>query len=312
VIRRRTLVALAPAWLAACAAPPQTAALRTRAGARPPAELDGTPFFPQTALHCGPAALATALGAAGRPADPEQLGDEVFLPGRGGTLQVEMLAGARRHGALPVRLPPRMDALLDEVDGGLPVVVLQNLGLAIAPRWHYAVLVGHDVARDELVLRSGTTRRATMGFTPFEYTWARGGHWAFVAAAPGRLPRTADEAQIADAALAFERVAAPGDALRVYEAASARWPGNLVLAMGLGNTRHAVGDAAGAARAFAQAARTHDSAAAWNNLARVQWDLDDRPAARDAALRAVARAQAAEPRWLDAARETARAVGAMP
>jgi hypothetical protein len=311
VIRRRTLAALAPAWLAACAAPPQTAALRQAStGPRRPVELHDTPFFPQTELHCGPAALATVLAAAGRPADLATLGEEIFLPGRGGTLQVEMLAGARRHAVLPVRVAPRLEALLDELDAGTPLVVLQNLGLSFMPRWHYAVLVGHDIARDELVLRSGTTKRATVGFTPFEHTWARGGHWAFVALPPGRLPASAEEAPVAEAAVAFERVARPADAVLVYEAASARWPANLVLALGLGNTRHAAGDPAGAAQAFAHAARQHDSAAAWNNLARVQWERGDRASALDAAAHAVRRAEQAEPRWLDAARDTARTVGA--
>jgi tetratricopeptide (TPR) repeat protein len=310
VIRRRTLVALAPAWLAACAAPPQTAALRSPGAGRRPVELDATPFFPQTELHCGPAALATVLAAAGRPADPEALGQQIFLPARGGTLQVEMLAGARRHAVLPVRVAPRLEALLDEVEAGNPVVVLQNLGLSFVPRWHYAVMVGHDVARDEVVLRSGTTRRAVVGFTPFEHTWARGGHWAFVAMPPGRLPAGAEEARVSEAALAFERVARPADAALVYASAHARWPANLVFAMGLGNASHAAGNVAAAAQAFAHAARQHDSAAAWNNLARVQWELGDRVAAADAAMRAVRRAEQAEPRWLDAARDTARTVGA--
>ena len=316
MIRRRTLAALAPAWLAACAAPPQTAALRSslhaRAGARAPVELDDTPFFPQTELQCGPAALATVLAAAGHPADPARLAEEVFLPARGGTLQAEMLAGARRHGALAVTLPQRLDALMAELDAGTPVVVLQNLGLSFAPRWHYAVLVGHDLAADTLVLRSGTTRRATMGFTPFEHTWARSGHWAFVALAPGRLPASADEASVTQALLAFERVASAEDAARGYGVASARWPDSLTLAMGLGNTRHAAGDMAGAAAAFEQAARRHDSAAAWNNLARVQWQQHNAAEARASADRAVRRARQAEPKWLDAALATAQAVGAVP
>jgi tetratricopeptide (TPR) repeat protein len=171
-------------------------------------------------------------------------------------------------------------------------------------------MVGHDVARDEVVLRSGITRRAVMGFTPFEHTWARGGHWAFVALRPGQLPASDDEARATDALLAFERVAAPRDAALGYQAASARWPDSLTLAMGLGNTRHAAGDIAGAAAAFDHAARRHDSAAAWNNLARVQWQQGRRDAARASAGRAVRRARDGEPKWLDAALATAQAVGA--
>jgi tetratricopeptide (TPR) repeat protein len=225
---------------------------------------------------------------------------------REGTLQVEMLAGARRNGALAVRLPGRLDALLAEVAAGTPAVVLLNLGLSWIPRWHYAVLVGHDLERDEVLLRSGTTRRLSIGFTPFESTWTRAGHWAFVALPPGRLPVSASEAEVADATVAFERVARPSDAARAYAAALDRWPGSLTLAMGLGNTRYASGDVAGAAQVFAQTAERHDSAAAWNNLARVRWQMGERDAARVAAQRALQRAREAEPRWLDAATATVR------
>jgi tetratricopeptide (TPR) repeat protein len=311
VIARRRLVLFGPALLAAgCASAPQSAALRAQRPGHVALrhELDTTPFFPQTDYQCGPAALATVLAAAGRPVSPEQLAEQVFLPARGGTLQVEMLAGARRNGVLAFRLPRRIDALLAETAAGTPAVVLLNLGLSLAPRWHYAVLIGHDLERDELVLRSGTTRRQPMQLTPFEQTWARGGHWAFVALAPGRLPASADEAEVAQATLAFERVAAAADAVRAYEAAAARWPHNLTLVMGLGNSRHAAGDVAGAAQAFALAAERHDSAAAWNNLARVRWQLGEREAARTAAQRALRRARDAEPRWLDAAQATLQAV----
>ena len=47
-----------------------------------------------------------------------------------------------------------------------------------------------------------------------------------------------------------------------------------------------------------------DEPAAWNNLAQSRKQLGDVRGARAAAERAVARAQAAEPRWLDAAQAT--------
>lgn len=260
------------------------------------------PFFPQTPYHCGPAALATVLVQAGFAASPESLADQVFLPAREGSLQLEMLAGARRAGALPVRLPGELGALLQEVAAGQPVVVLQNLGLSFVPRWHYAVLVGYSLEARQLVLRSGTTRREMLGFTTFEHTWARGGHWAFAALPPGRLPATAREAEAAEAALGFER-ANPSAAARgaVYDSLVARWPSNLVARIGQGNARAAQGDWAGAALSFEHAAERHDSAAAWHNLALARRQLGDAEGARVAAQRALARAEAGEPQWRAAA-----------
>jgi hypothetical protein len=78
--------------------------------------------------------------------------------------------------------------------------------------------------------------------------------------------------------------------------------------MGLGNTRHAAGDLRGAAAAFNHAARKHDSAAAWNNLAQTLHELGDAAGARAAAGRAVQRARAAEPAMLDTAAHTLQQV----
>jgi hypothetical protein len=312
--RRAWLLCAGTAGLSGCAVfaePPQSAALAASVplGLPPRRELRDAPFFPQTRYHCGPAALATVLAHAGMPATPEQLADAVFLPTREGALQVEMLAAARRFGAVAVPLPPQLVALLTEVAAGNAVIVLQNLGLAFAPRWHYAVVVGYDLATREVVMRSGTTQREPMGFVLFERTWARGGHWAFTAMPPGRLPVTAGEADALQAAIGFERVAPAQQALRAYDSVVARWPRNLLAALGQGNARAALGDLPGAASSFEHAAREHDSAAAWHNLAVMRWRSGDADAARVAATRALARAKAGEPQWIERAEILARDVG---
>lgn len=307
MLTRRALLAVGLAllsgFLSGCAV--QTAALQ----AAPPSglprsvELGATPFFPQTDHQCGPAALATALGAAGVSAVPATLAEQVFLPARGGSLQAEMLAGARRHGLVATVIPGRLEAVLREVAAGHVVVVLQNLGLGFAPRWHYAVVVGYDLDANEVLLRSGSTQRATMLLRTFEHTWARSGFWAFVALPPGTWPLTAQADAVVEAAIGFERSATPAQAMQTYGSALARWPHSLPLAIGLGNAAHASGDKRRAAEVFRTAAEQHDSGAAWVNLATVLLELGERDAARAAAQRAVndvawgARAR----EWLDQA-----------
>ncbi|MFT3666193.1 PA2778 family cysteine peptidase [Piscinibacter sp.] len=284
-----TLLAL----LGGCAAQTETLRRAAPPGLAPRAELAATPFFPQTAYHCGPAALATVLAPLAPEATPARLADEVFLPARSGTLQIEMIAGARRHGVVATRLPARLEALLREVQAGHPVVVFQNLGLSWYPLWHYAVLVGHDLAAGEVLLRSGTTERLALPMSTFEHTWVRAGSWAFVALPPGQWPATAEEKAVVEAALGFERSGAPAQAARVYRSALERFAGSLSLRIGLGNTLHAAGDKAGAAQAFEEAASRHpDSAAAWMNLASTQAELGRREAALQSARRAVAVADA--------------------
>jgi tetratricopeptide (TPR) repeat protein len=302
--------------LGSCAAwfpPPQSAALAATRPAGLPArvELDAVPFFAQTRYHCGPAALATVLVRAGFAVTPEALAEQVFLPSREGSLQIEMLAGARRAGAMAVLLPGELSALCRELAAGTPLVVLQNLTLAIAPTWHYAVAVGYDLDAPQLVLRSGTVRREVMALDLFERTWARAGHWAFAALQPGQLPVSAREDDAVAAALGFERaVAAPGERAKVHDSLVARWPDNLTALIGQGNARAGLNDWRAAAASFERAATRHDSAAAWHNLGLARWQLGERDAARTAAGRAVARAASAEPAWREAAQRLAEQTSA--
>jgi Peptidase_C39 like family len=134
-------------------------------------ELADTPFFPQTAFQCGPAALATALGAARVKVTPEELAPLVYLPGRKGSLQIEMQAAPRQYGRISYRIEPQLAAILAELDAGRPVLVLHNYGLPFWPRWHYAVVVGYDGPRDRVVLRSGKVRRQELSAANFMRAW---------------------------------------------------------------------------------------------------------------------------------------------
>jgi tetratricopeptide (TPR) repeat protein len=273
---------------AGCAAP-QLAALPSQLPATAPAriELAAVPFRPQEDYQCGPAALATTLAYSGVATSPEALVPEVYLPAREGSLQVEMVAAARRHGLAAYVLAPQLADLLQEVAAGTPVIVLQNLAFGFAPRWHYAVVVGYDLPRGEIILRSGTTRRLAMQLATFERTWARGEHWAMVTLPPERLPVTATEDRYVISVVALERVA-PGAARRAYQTALERWPDNLPARIGHGNAAYALRDLAGAEAAYREATRRHPGVAdAWNNLAQALLELRRRDEALAAARRAV-------------------------
>lgn len=233
------------------------------------AELSETPFFSDDSYYCGPSALATGLSAAGFPTRPEALVGQVFLPGRQGALQIEMLAGARRQGALATVIPDSTQALFAEIAAGHPVVVLQNLGLSWAPSWHYAVAVGYDADAGTVLLRSGPMKRQEMSLRTFMHTWNRSERWAFVVTQPDRLPATATEAEAVRSLVAFGRNAPAGASAQAYRTGLVRWPDQPTLAMGLGNVLYASGDKAGAEAAFRQVADKHQLPAAYNNLARV-------------------------------------------
>ncbi len=240
-----------------------------------------------------------ALAASGISVDAETLRAQVYVPQRQGSLQPEMLAAARRHGRLAVELPPRLNAVLDEVARGLPVIVLQNLSLPIAPIWHYAVVIGFDLERQDIVLHSGLTRAQRMPLTVFERTWARSGHWAMVAAAPDRLPATVAPDDLLAAAAALERVD-PAAARAAFTALTERAPQLANAWFGLGNAAFATKDLPAARAAFERSVQiAPDHADAWNNLAHVLLALERIEPARSAAQRAVAIGGPRLPRYRD-------------
>ena len=205
-------------------------------------ELTATPFHPQTEHQCGPAALATVLGAAGRNVDPTALATEVYLPGRQGSLQPELAAAVRARGLLAYEVGPSLSDLLAEVAAGRPALVLQQLGAGPWPNWHYAVVVGYDKARGKLLLRSGTDERQAMRASMFEATWDRAGNWGLVLLEPGTLPAHPDPVRYMSAAAALETAGNPGAARAGYAAAAGLWPEAPLPRLGLGNLAAAAGD----------------------------------------------------------------------
>lgn len=257
--------------LSSCVATPQSDRLLD--SRQPAAEtsilLDDVPFFPQERYQCGPAAIATVLRFSDVPdVSAESMVPRVYLPGRQGSLQVEMLAAARQSGRIPYVIPGRLEALLDEVRSGRPVLVFQNLGLSMLPQWHYAVVVGFDPETEELILRSGTERELRTGLRVFERTWARAGHWAMVVLQPGELPVEAEPLAYIEAVTAFAGAGNGQSAGPAYAAGARRWPRQPLVQLSHANHLHGDGRYEEAADVLVALLSHHpDLPDAHNNLA---------------------------------------------
>ena len=291
MIRRALPAAALLAGLAGCAASPPLAD-----GLAPQAprsiELSATPFFPQEEYQCGPAALATLLRASGVEIEPQALTPQVFIPGRLGSLQAELIGATRRHERLPYPLAPTADELIAELAEGRPVLVLQNLRASRWPKWHYAVLIGYDAKRNVALLRSGTEERLEMRWQRFAGTWHRGGRWAFTALGPGVIPLHADASRYVLAVAGLEAAGKLRAAAISYDAAIARWPEQQLAWLGRGNVAYAEGDLPAAADAYLRAILLDPpGAAARNNLAQVLADSHCVAESRRQAERAVALAE---------------------
>jgi tetratricopeptide (TPR) repeat protein len=236
-------------------------------------ELTRVPFFPQERYQCGPAALATVLAAADVSVTADELVPRVYLPGRRGSLQTEMIAATRQYDRVPYVLDSTLDAIAAEIAAGRPVLVLQNLGLRSLPRWHYAVVVGVDAPRHALILRSGQRERLRMSRGRFEATWNRGDRWGLVALRPGELPAAPDPDRVAAAGAALEAVGRSQTARATFAALTRRWPDHAIAWFGLGNAEYRLGARVEAERAWRRVlALDPGHAGALNNVAQVLVD----------------------------------------
>ncbi len=276
--------------LSGCAATPMT----TQIMASPPqglpasAELTDVPFFAQAQYLCGPAALATVLNTTGLKTEPNALAKSVYTPGREGTLQTEIITGTRRQGrlALPIR---NLSEMFVNVAQGRPALILQNLGLEIAPQWHYAVVVGYDLPNETVLLRSGTTLRKVMPMETFEHTWRRSGHWGVVVVGPdGPVPNNTTLAEWLQEANGIDRAGRPQDAFAAFDSAARHWPdasAPLVSAANILIKTNRLQDAKILLLAAQQ--REPENPVALNNLAHVLMQLGDLDEAERIALKAV-------------------------
>lgn len=230
-------------------------------------ELTTVGFFPQTGFQCGPAALATLLTHRGVDVNPDQLSDQVYLPKRYGSLQIELLAASRRYQTIPY-LVEDFDDLVLQVSEGNPVLVLQRVRNWWVPGWHYAVVVGFDSVQRQLILRSGTEKRRIVSQKHFANTWQKGNHWGFVVLPPGMLPASPDAVRYLNAVINAESQLTTNQAIEAYRVAVARWPENVAAWFGLGNMQYRDGRQDAAELSWQMVLqRQNNHAGAANNLA---------------------------------------------
>jgi len=251
------------------------------------AMVDEVPFFAQEELQCGPAALAMGLNWSGIDVQPSDLTPEVFTPDLKGSLQSALIGATRRHGRVAYAITGS-EALLAEVSAGNPVIVLVNLGLSWYPKWHYAVVIGFDREREEIILHSGPTANERLSSRVFLNIWQRGEYWGLLVLPPDRLPAGVREGDWLEAVAGMERAGQWQGAEAGYGAALKRWPKSFSAWMGLGNSRYSLHDLTGSAEAFRRATLLQpENGMPFNNLAHVLNLQGKRNEALVAAQRAV-------------------------
>lgn len=198
-------------------------------------ELTEVPFVPQMTDQCGPAALSMVLSYSGVRTNADDLRRQVHVPDHRGSLQLELVAASRQYGRIAYTLESQPNDLFALLEEGWPVIVLQNLGARWLPIWHYAVVIGYELSTDQIVLRSGATKRKLMRRDEFSKRWSASDYWALVVIAPSDIPGSVRATEFLQAVSANESLGQRHIAQAAYEVATHRWPNNLYGHLGLGN-----------------------------------------------------------------------------
>ena len=251
-------------------------------------EITDVNFNPQREYECGPASLATMLQWEGLNIRDTSLVSQIYIPERKGSLQIEMLATVRRYGFIPYVIDKNMTALLKEIKAGNPVLVLQNLGLESYPKWHYAVVIGYDINKDEIILRSGEIKRHVNSFSLFERTWRRAKYWGFVALSNDELPANEDVFSYLKSVVPFEKLKKFDFAFSAYKTALQRWPANKNLLMAAGNASYSINNLATAEKYYRKVVEKWPVyEPALNNLAQVSFENENFQEAEKLMLRII-------------------------
>lgn len=223
------------------------------------------PFYPQTEFFCGPSSLAMTLEYTGIKRTPDELAVQVFTPSKKGSFQNDMLTGARRNGRIPYPISSP-DELYAFLSAKTPAIVFLNLGLAIHPVWHYAVVTGIDGRY--VYLHSGETPNEPFKTATFDKTWARTKYWGFVLLKPGEIPDNADPVKLAESASAYAFADAQG-AIETLKRANEQFNSKVVM-FAYANALYLAGKKPESIDIFRNITEKYpDDGDGWNNLAHV-------------------------------------------
>ena len=228
---------------------------------------------PGTEGDCGPQSLTMVLKWAGQPYSLQDTRKQTLTPKKKGSLPAHMVTASRSFGMLAIK-HRTLSTIIQELKTGKPIIALLNLGLPILPVWHYVVIAGYDIPRQELTLFTGKSYPETMPMTYFERHWSLAHYWALQVLPPHLLSATADEISHLRAASGIEAANQLEAASIAYATILRKWPNSVVTHIGLGNIAYSQKRWKESASYFEQALMIDpQSSTAKNNLAVVKESL---------------------------------------
>jgi hypothetical protein len=155
-------------------------------------ELGGVPFYRGEEYQGSSMALASLLRLQGVQITPGLLEPTLHLPDDIAGLPANVPNAAREFGLIVYPLQSNLNALLTQVSAGFPVLLRYRDGSMLWGEPRYALLVGYDRFKQQVLLRSGQQRRQAMDFATFTEAWRSAGQWAVLVQRPDQLPALVD------------------------------------------------------------------------------------------------------------------------
>jgi hypothetical protein len=135
------------------------------------------PFFPDETDQCGPATLAGVLSFWGTYVEPSMLEPEVYLKKVKGSLPIDLLLAAKRHGFQAETYTGDFEYIKTEIEAGHPLIAFVNFGSTIFPQGHYVVITGYDDGKRGIYINSGPTADRFLSYDEFVKRWEKTGRW---------------------------------------------------------------------------------------------------------------------------------------
>lgn len=136
------------------------------------------PFYPQERYQCGPASLAGVMNFWHAGITPEQIAKDIYSSTARGTLTIDLLLYAQKHGFDSLQYEGGWDDLTARIKAGYPLVVLVDYGLFVLQVNHFMVVLGFN--DDGVVANSGTTEREFINKDTFLRSWERTNYWTLL------------------------------------------------------------------------------------------------------------------------------------
>lgn len=138
-------------------------------------KVENVPFYSQLSYQCGPASLAGVLNFYGEAETPDKIARAIFRDNIRGTVTLDMVLYAREKGFSARWYSGSPHDIQCAVDGGVPLIVMVDLGVANLSKYHYMVVVGYEPGG--VIVNSGKEREKLMLWDRFLSPWKRTKCW---------------------------------------------------------------------------------------------------------------------------------------